>query len=333
MILTIFLFIIGLVIIIKGGDWFVEAAAWIAEITGVPKMLIGATIVSLATTLPELFVSVIAVANNHHGLGVGNAIGSVICNTGLILALSIFIRPAAVERRLFYIKFLIMSLSLIVLFFVSLDGSLSSWESIPLFAALALFIYFNVHHVRKGNLNRQKEITHIDVRVRRKEVPVNVLKFIFGAAGIVAGAELLVRNGVSIASALGVSDSVIGVTIVALGTSLPELVTTITSLKKKQTEMGIGNILGANILNIALILSTCALISNGPLIIEPEYIPVFSRAIPRTLYIDIPVAAILFALLIVPPLIFKGRLKRLQGTLMLAVYIAFIIFLAINAGA
>lgn len=321
MVLTVFLFLIGLVIIVKGGDWFVEAAVWVAEITGVPKMLIGATIVSLATTLPELFVSVIAVANNAQGMGVGNAMGSVICNTGLILALSIFIRPSAVERRLFFTKFLIMALSLLILFIEITDRSLSRWESIPLFAMLALFIYYNIHHVRKGSLKRQKEIMHIDTQ--RTEVGVNVIKFIFGAAGIIAGAELLVHSGVKIASALGVSDGVIGVTVVALGTSLPELVTTITSLKKKQAEMGMGNILGANILNITMILSTCALVSNGPLLIDDK----------RTLLIDIPVAAILFALLIVPPLIFKGRLKRLQGAIMLAVYTAFIVYIVINAGA
>lgn len=330
MLLTVLLFIIGLVIIIKGGDWFVEAAVWVAEITGVPKMLIGATIVSLATTLPELFVSVIAVANNAQGLGVGNAVGSVICNTGLILAISILIRPSAVERKLFYTKFIIMAVSLVILFFVSFNRSISRWESIPLFAMLAVFIYYNIHHVRKGNFECQKEIVHVDTH--RKEVTVNVLKFILGAAGIVCGAELLVHNGIRIAHELGVSDGVIGVTIVALGTSLPELVTTITSLKKKQTEMGIGNILGANILNITLILSTCTLISNGPLAITPERIPVLSTVMPRTLYIDIPVASVLFALLIIPPIIFKGRLKRLQGALMLAVYMAFIAFLAVNAG-
>jgi cation:H+ antiporter len=330
MILTIILFIIGFVIIVKGGDWFVEAAVWVAEVTGVPKMLIGATIVSLATTLPEFFVSVIAVANNHQGLGVGNAMGSVICNTGLILALSIFIRPTAVERRLFYKKFVIMFLALIILFIESLNRSISRWESIPLFVMLAVFIYFNVHHVKKSNLERQKEIMHLDTR--KKEATVNVIKFIIGGAGIVAGAELLVNSGVNIAGALGVSDGVIGVTVVALGTSLPELVTTITSLKKKHTEMGIGNIIGANILNITMVLSTCALISNGPLLIEPEYIPLLSRVMPRAIFIDIPVAAVLFILLIVPPLLFKGRLKRLQGALMLAVYIAFLTFLIINAG-
>lgn len=329
--LTILLFILGLAIIIKGGDWFVEAAVWVAEMTGVPKMLIGATVVSLATTLPEFFVSVIAVANGAAGLGVGNAIGTIICNTGLILALSILIRPAEVERGLFFKKAAIMLAALAVLFVVCMDSAISKWESIPLYAMLALFIYFNVHHVRKGNLERQKEILHIDTS--RKEIFVNIMKFLFGAAGIVLGADLLVDNGVIIAGSMGVSQGVIGVTVIALGTSLPELVTTITALRKKETSMGLGNILGANILNLTMILSTCALISKGPLMIESEYVAALSRVMPRSLYIDMPVAAALFLLLIIPPVFLKGRLVRLQGALMLAVYIGFIVFLVINAGA
>jgi cation:H+ antiporter len=329
-IVTVLLFVLGLAIIIKGGDWFVEAAVWVAEMTGVPKMLIGATVVSLATTLPEFFVSVIAVANGATGLGVGNAIGTIICNTGLILALSILIRPSAVERRLFFIKSAIMILSLGVLFLVSMDKIINKWESIPLYAMLAIYIYFNVKNVKSNNnLNRQKEIAHIDTS--KKSVTANILKFIFGAAGIVFGADLLVDNGVVIAESLGVSQGVIGVTVIALGTSLPELVTTITAIRKKESAMGIGNILGANILNLTMILSTCALVADGAFMIESEYVPLLSRIMPRSLYIDIPVTALLFLLLIIPPLIFKGRLKRLQGAIMLCVYIAFIVFLIINA--
>ncbi len=326
---AVILFIIGLAVIVKGGDWFVEAAVWVAEVTGVPKMLIGATVVSLATTLPELFVSVIAVSNGAYGLGIGNAVGSVICNTGLILALSILIRPSMVEKKLFYAKFAIMFVAFGVLLVGVWDGTLSVWDSLPLFVLLGIFIYYNVHHVKKSNFERQKEIQHIDTS--RKTVGVNMLKFIAGAAGIVIGAELLVSNGTKIAASLGVSDGIIGVTVVALGTSLPELVTTITALRKKESAMGIGNILGANILNFTMILSTCALISGGGLTIQLEYIPMLSRVMSRTLAIDMMVVGVLFLLLIIPPAIFKGRLKRLQGALMLAVYICFIGFLVLNA--
>ncbi|MDD5018691.1 MAG: calcium/sodium antiporter [Eubacteriales bacterium] len=325
---TILLFILGFIIIVKSGDWFVEAAVWVAEKTGVPKMLIGATIVSFATTLPEFFVSVIAVSNGANGLGIGNAIGSVICNTGLILALSITVKPSTVEHELFFKKAAIMFISLVILFLASLDKVISAWEGIPLFGMLVIFIYLNVHHAKKGILSRQKEITHIDTH--EKKTGINILKFVAGATGIVIGADLLVKTGTAIASSLGVSDGIIGVTVIALGTSLPEFVTTVTAIRKKHISMGIGNILGANILNITMILATCALVSGGGLNIGSDYLPVLSRVMPRSIYIDMPVAALLFLILIIPPLLFKGKLKRFQGIAMMAVYAAFIVFLILN---
>jgi len=325
---TVVLFIIGLVVIIKGGDWFIEAAVWVAEITGVPKMLIGATVVSLATTLPEFFVSVIAVADGATGLGVGNALGSIICNTGMILALSIIVRPSHVEKNLFYKKAGLMFMALVVLFAAAWDQILSPVESIPLFVILAAFIFINVRHVRICKLEDEKTVRHI--KTDRRSVWKNVLKFVLGAAGIVGGAKLLVDNGVQIASALGVSDGIIGVTIVAIGTSLPELVTTITALRKKESALGVGNVLGANILNFTMILSTCALISDGGLQFRSEYMPSFSRIMPRSIYIDMPVVAALFLLLLVPTLLMRGKMKRFQGVLMLAVYLGFITFLVIN---
>ena len=297
-----------------------EASVWVAESTGVPKMLIGATIVSLATTLPEFFVSVIAVSNGATGLGIGNALGSVICNTGLILALSIIVKPSKVDNGMFYKKAVIMILSLAILFVMSLDKTLSPTESIPLLMMLALFVYVNVRHAKKSSLNRQKEITGIDTS--KKAIGINILKFATGAAGIVVGADLLVNNGVVIARSLGVSEGVIGVTIVALGTSLPELVTTITALKKKHVAMGIGNILGANTLNFTLILSTCALVSDNGLDVGAEGM--------RSIYIDMPIAALLFMILLIPPLLFKGRMKRFQGVAMMAVYAGFILYLILS---
>ena len=314
---TFVLLLLGFIIIVKGGDWFVEAAVWVAEATGIPKILIGATIVSLATTLPEFFVSVIAVAKESAGLGIGNALGSVICNTGLILAISLLTGSAKVEKELFYKKAIIMCLSLVVLFVLSFDMILTPIESIPLFLLLAYFIYFNIKHVKKNSLRRQEEIIHIDTG--KKTTGINIVKFIIGALGIVIGAELLVNNGIKIAAGLGVSESVIGVTVIAFGTSLPELVTTITSIRKKHVAMGIGNILGANILNVAMVLSTCALISGDGLQIEKD-----------SLYINMPVAALLFMILLIPPFFFKGRFKRFQGAAMLAVYAAFIVFLIVS---
>ncbi len=328
MVWTVLLFLLGLAIIVKGGDWFVEASVWLAEITGVPKILIGATVVSLATTLPEFFVSVLAVSSGSVGLGVGNSLGSIICNTGLILALSLMIKPSTVEKNLFYKKAAIMIIALAVLAVSSLDGVLSRLEAIPLLVLLAIFVFLNVYHVKKSNLEAQKKVQHIETH--KKSKVINVVKFVAGAVGIVVGAQLLVTYGSEIALALGVSEGIVGVTIVAVGTSLPELVTTITAIRKNEASLGIGNILGANILNMTMILSTCALISSGGLAVGAEKIAIGSAEVSRTLFVDIPVVGLLFLLLVIPTLIFKGKLKRLQGISMLAVYIAFIAFLVIS---
>ncbi|MBT7123494.1 MAG: sodium:calcium antiporter, partial [Clostridia bacterium] len=169
---------------------------------------------------------------------------------------------------------------------------------------------------------------HIDTH--RKKKWINIAKFVGGAAGIVVGAQLLVTYGPKIALALGVSEGIVGVTIIAVGTSLPELVTTITAIRKNEASLGIGNILGANILNMTMILSTCALIAPSGLAVGAESITLGGADISRTLFIDLPVVGLLFLLLIIPPIIFKGKLKRLQGISMLAVYIAFIALLVLN---
>ncbi len=322
MVLTVLYFALGLALIIKGGDWFVDASVWVAERTGMPKIFIGATVVSLATTLPELFVSVTAVAKGAVGLGIGNAIGSVICNTGLILGLSIFIRPPRIERAHFILKAGFMVLSLVMLLVFCLDSIISIPEALALLAVFFIFIYVSLKSARMSNEPTEKV-------QKQGNTALNVLKFTAGAAAIVIGAQLLVSNAVIIASALGVSDGIIGLTVIALGTSLPELVTTVTALRKKESAIGVGNILGANIINICLVLSASTFVA-GRLTLESNFLPVLARVMPRTLYIDIPVAALLFMLLLIPPLIFRSKLKRFQGVLMLGVYAGFIAFLAVN---
>ena len=167
-------------------------------------------------------------------------------------------------------------------------------------------------------------------RPSRREILINLSKFIIGAACIVGGAHLLVSKAVVIATRLGVSQGVIGITVIALGTSLPELVTSLTAIAKKEASMGIGNILGANILNITLILSTCAMLSPSGLILQPEYLKSFGIIAPRTLLLDLPVAAFLFIILIFPTIINRFHFRRYQGAIMLLSYIAFLVLLCIN---
>lgn len=249
MFLAVLLFVIGLVLIIKGGDFFVDAASWIAEVSGIPNFIIGATIVSLATTLPELLVSIMATAGGQTGIAVGNAVGSVTANTSLILAISLVFAPCVVSRKQFGLKGFLMILSSVLLFVLSLSGHLKLLPSLLLFIVLGVFVYENIASAKKegGNVERRR----IE---NKKEIVVNILKFIFGAAGIVVGARLLVDNGTIIAEKLGVPDSIIGVTMIAIGTSLPELTTAIIALVKKKGNLSLGNIIGANIIDMTLIL-------------------------------------------------------------------------------
>ncbi|MEX1308229.1 MAG: calcium/sodium antiporter [Eubacteriales bacterium] len=325
------LFILGFVLIIKGGDWFVEAAVWIAEVTHIPKILIGATIVSLATTLPELFVSLFAVLDGSVGLGIGNAIGSIICNTGLILSIALMASPPKIRKKIVLTKGALLFAAVATLTVTAWNGTIAPVEGLYLFAILALFILYNVQSVKRSKLETedeiledQKEIRHIDTD--KRNIIINILKFGFGAGAIILGANLLVNNGVIIASFLGISETVIGLTVVALGTSLPELVTTITSLVKKHGEMGVGNILGANILNIVLVLGTCAVSSKSGLVLpnETSALALFSK--PRTLSFDIPIVMLMLAILLLPLLLGKpGKLRRWQGFALIGVYALYIL--------
>lgn len=330
MILSILLLLTGFAVIIKSGDWFVDASVWIACVTGLPRLLIGATIVSLATTLPEFFVSVLAVGSGAYDLGLSNAIGSILSNTGLILSLSLIAFPKQIGSRFFYQKAAVMFFALIMLFVFLLDKKLSIVDSIPLFALFFYFVYINIRYVHQSNGEAKCADEQDKKDELKKHKGRNIAKFIFGAAGIIFGARLLVDNGVRIAHGLNVPESVIGITLVALGTSLPELVTTISAIKKKETSMGIGNILGANILNLTLLTGSCALVSGGNLTISSEYEQLIRVIMPRTLYIDIPFTALLFLLLIVPPALSKGRVFRAQGIAMLGLYVLFIIFVILN---
>lgn len=308
---TLLLFAAGLLLIIKGGDWFVDAASWIAGVTGIPKFIVGATIVSLATTLPELLVSCIATAEGNNEIAVGNAVGSVTANVGLIMAISIAILPMVMKDNDIFVKGCIMMGTTALLGILCMNGSLNVWEGLLLLAVLAAFTYMNVHTARihMGTQAEKEPPTHA---VR------NILKFIIGAGAIVAGAQLLVDNGAALAGFFGVSEKLIAVTMVAIGTSLPEFVTTITALAKKEPGMSLGNIVGANIIDMTLILPVCAMVSGGKLTV-----PAAGAKLPSLVTLDIPVTLGLMALAVLPTL-YGRKFRRWQGVLMGVLYFGYI---------
>lgn len=304
--LALLLFVLGAVLIIKGGDFFVDAAVWIAEAFGIPKFIIGATVVSLATTLPEIIVSIMAAVGGQTEMAIGNAIGSVTANTGMILAVSLIFMPMVIQRKQIAVKGLILVLSCVSLWLLSYDG-LTVTESLVLFLLFAAFIAENIHAARQDP--EADEQTERSLQGAGKYIGL----FLVGTAMLVIGSRLLVNNGTILAQALGVPERVIAVTMVAIGTSLPELVTAVTAILKRQGSLSVGNILGANIIDITLILPLCALVSRGSL-------PVGTA----TLALDMPVCALEAAIAVLPTLVLK-KFTRIQGLVMLAIYAAYLL--------
>lgn len=314
--LAVLLLIVGLILIIKGGDFFVDASIWVAEVLRMPKFLIGATIVSLATTLPELIVSVIAICSGNYEISVGNAVGSVTANTGLILAISaIFVSGNISDRKDFGIKSILIILSIVILLSFGLTGTLGYMPSVLLALVLIFYMYETISSAKKSSSDQKKQ-EESGVSKDKKTIAINLIKFFTGTAGIVLGADLLVENAKVVALSIGISEGIIAITLVAIGTSLPELITTITSIVKKQGELGVGNIIGANIIDLVLILPVCSFISKGQLIVSEQ-----------SAYLDMPFCLILSVIAVVPPLITK-KFQKWQGMLMLVVYVVYIILAA-----
>lgn len=316
---VLLLFTAGLVLIIKGGDLFVDAATWIAEASGIPKFIIGATVVSFATTLPEMLVSVFAALEGNADIAVGNAVGSVTANTGLIMCLSLVCMNCAMTRKQFGVKAGILLATIVVLFGFTRDGQLSVFESAVILVFFAIFLAENLI---AGRREQENEASESDARAKidAKSMAINIAKFVFGAAAIVLGAQLLIDNGSALARMLNVPDSIIAATMIAIGTSLPELVTTITAIRKKQSSLSVGNIIGANIMDLTLIMPLCALIQGKSMIVERQ-----------GMLLDIPACLVISAAALIPALI-SGKFKRWIGYLIGGLYIAYLIIMFTSFG-
>lgn len=315
MLVPILLFVLGLLCLIKGGDWFVDGAVGLARRFHLPEILIGATVVSIGTTLPEVMVSATSAIGGHGEIAYGNAIGSVICNTALIAAVTVAIRPGKINAG---------ALTTPVIFFFAAaalyaavaytTGYFSRTMGIVL---LALFVAYMIITVIQMRSRPDVEYTPEGVVVNYAPVWRIVLFLIIGAVLIAIGAKLLVDNGTLIAQTLGVPESVIALTFVALGTSLPELVTAITSLVKGHGALSLGNVIGANLFNLVLV-------SGISVTLNPFAIPESSVFMGHnaSLMLDIPVMLSVMLILTLPALIRK-KMSRVQGVVLLCIYAAF----------
>ena len=319
MLVPILLFLLGFVLLIKGGDLFVDGAVGLAHRFHLPELLIGATVVSIGTTLPEVMVSSQAAFESNAGISYGNAIGSIICNTSLIAALTAAIRPGKVDPKTFRLPTLFFFLTAISYALVAWTaGRFSRWMGV---AYLCVFVGYMILSVVQ--MKKHPELSEEDGE-EEENAPQplwkELLLLVVGAGAIALGARFLVDNGTLIAAALGVPDSVIGLTMVALGTSLPELITAITSLAKGNGALSLGNVIGANLFNIVLV-------SGMAITISPFAVPAEKTiaGFNSSLIVDLPVMLAVMAILCLPPLR-SGKIRRWQGVVLLCAYAAFTVY-------
>ncbi len=309
---NILLLLFGLVIITKGADKFVDSAVVITKRTRVPDFIIGATIVSLGTTLPEFSVSVVSGFLDRPQTTMGDAIGSVICNIGLILGTCLLVRPIATSRKLYWQQGTIMVLAGVLIILLSLDSYLSRWDALILTAGLAGYIYFSIRQARIARQDIKDSTANVDQSLETLATASHSLKmttvwFIVGAASVVVGSTLVVQNAVVVARWLGIPELVIALTVVALGTSLPEYVTALTATIKGHGGIAVGNIIGANILDIFWV--------RGLGGVGFSLIPVERQ----TMILDYPVMITIMALLVIFGATSK-ELSRWQGGVLFAIY-------------
>ena len=367
MIISVILFAIGLILLIKGGDWFVDGATGIAKRFNLPDIVVGATVVSIGTTLPEVMVSTTGALQGSGAMAYGNAIGSIICNTALIAAISITVNPGPVNVKSMKTPAIFFFCSAALYCVASyILGEFPQWMG---FAMMAIFVVYMVLTVRNGLKNpdsaaeeeEEEEagdskgiwgevallaacavgvavlssvltgvlmlagfVVYMLLKIKPakpegKALWEELLFLIIGAGVIAVGADFLVEHGQVIAIGLGVPETVVALLFVALGTSLPELVTTITSLKKGRASLGVGNVIGANVFNLVLVSGVA--VSLAPFAVPAEN-TLLDTGLNLSLVLDIPVMLGVMALMILPAMLRK-KLGRWQGIALLAIYAAF----------
>lgn len=315
--ISFLLFAVGLVLLIKGGDWFVDGATGIATRFHLPDIVVGATVVSIGTTLPEIMVSATGALQGQGAMAYGNAIGSIICNTALIAAISVACNPGPVNVKTMRMPvFFFFGSAILYCIAAYVLGEFPRWMG---FVLLAIFVIYTILNVRNG-LKNPNSSSEDAGKTTEKALWQQLLYLVIGAAVIAFGANLLVEHGTILAEKMHVPETVIALTFVALGTSLPELITTITSLKKGRASLGIGNVIGANVFNLVLV-------SGISVALAPFEVPTGKTmfGINSSLVLDIPLMLLVMLLLTVPALVTK-KLSRWQGITLLCIYAAFCLF-------
>ncbi len=316
---TILLFLAGLALIVKGGDYFVGASVAIARFKRIPRIVIGTTIVSIATTSPELVVSSTASFTGRPGIAIGNAVGSAIANIGFILALTCMVRSIPVRKEDFRLPALSLLAAAVLLTLLTIPRTLSRVSGLLLLLIGLSYLAFDyLRHKRRPAPPTVEEADNEAMDPRMRTLRRAVLYFLVGLAMVVAGSKLMIGSGVKIATWLGVSPMFIGLTFIAFGTSLPELVTAIASVRKGVADLSLGNIVGAGFLN-------CTVVSGAAATIHP-------LTMSRTTQLYNMPALIVVVVTLITLARAGGRLSRRDGGILLALYAAYIVGLVVLRG-
>ena len=310
MILSTFLIIIGFVLLIVGADLLVDGASGIAKKFHIPEIIIGLTIVSIGTSMPELFVSITSAIDGYSDMALGNVIGSNLSNLLLILGLSALIRPVTFQKetRIYEIPMCLI-FTIIFIILCNTSDTISRPESIILIILFVIFIGYTIY---MGKRESQKEIMEIKTEESKKTNTIkNILLVIIGIVGLKIGGDLAVNNAVKVAQYFNLSEKIISLTILAIGTSLPELVTSVTAAIKGNSDIAIGNIIGSNIFNMLLIIGVSSFIK--PITFNVSYNMDLSILVISTL--------ILALFPIIPP---KNKMSRMNGLVYVILYAAYL---------
>jgi cation:H+ antiporter len=315
MFLTGFYFIAGLFFLFTGAQLLVSSSSKLAVRFGVPAIFIGVTVIAFATSAPEAAVSLDAVINNQGNLAIGNVLGSNIANVLLILGISALITPIGIQKRIIRLDIPIMIFISVIVYLLALDRLLQPLDGIVL---LALFIGFMIFQIYQAGKEKRAEINSDETRESPPVLRQTIL-LVTGLGLLVLGARLLVQSAIEIARIWGMSELIIGLTIVALGTSLPEIATSMLAAWKKEADLSVGNVIGSNIFNILFVLGLSALFSS-------EGVPVSVAALALDFPFMIAVSIVCL------PIMFTGhRIARWEGGIFLIYYAAYLLYLFLDS--
>ncbi|MHA7843956.1 MAG: calcium/sodium antiporter [Winogradskyella sp.] len=316
--MSVFLVVAGLALLVVGGDFLVRASVGLSFKLKISKLVIGMTVVSFATSAPELLVSLQAAFDGITDIALGNVIGSNIANIGLVLGITAIISPLAVDRDFYRLNWpMMMLVSFALYYFLKNDELLSATEGAILFVALIVFLFILIRSSRKSIKANLDEVDDALAEVSNFKI---VAWLLIGAAGLYFGSEWLVKGAKDLAKAVGVSDYAISVTVIAIGTSVPELAASVIAALKREKAISLGNLIGSNIFNISSVLGLTAIIK--PIAVNPETPEILSTNI----FWMIAFAAILVPLILIPK---RFEIDRLKGMLLFGAYMVFI-FLALK---